>query len=235
MNRPWDASYAHGLRLAEAGCSLPYLDSLPGREHFYQRKLYVSKVGGYIESYAIDWGTSTGYVLALRVGTDYSRAIITRYELVPPWPDHEIDWGYDLEDVLPESKLQDFEGLLESRLPSILNERRLLRQGRPVEGLLCGVAWTPIPASSPRDRPAMAEIFLIDGSGAPARETIQLTICTAIRQKRRTRDSTASRELQPVTEASKTPRAQNLQRNRPSSTEGGLARQTEEFVGARIV
>lgn len=235
MKRIWSASYVRGLRLAKAGCSLPYLDALPGRERFYQRNLYVSQIGGYIESFAVDRGNSTGYVLALRVGTDHSRAIITSYELVPPWPDHNIDWSYDPEDVLPKSKLQDYAGLLESRLPNILNERRLLRQGRPVQGLLCGVAWTPIPVSSPRDRPAMAEIVVTDGSGARVCAPIQLTICTAIRQKYRTRDSTVSRELEPVTEASETPRAQTLQRNQPSSTDGGLARQTEKSVGARIV
>jgi hypothetical protein len=201
MNHFWNASYAQGVRLAKAGCHLPHLNALPGKDRFYLRKLYVSQVGGYLESYAIDWGTSTGYVLALRVGTDHSRAIITSYQLVPPWPDHEIEWGLDPEDVIPRSKLQDFEGLLESRLPSILNERRLLRQGRPVQGLLCGIAWTPIPVSSPRDRPAMAEITIVDGSGAPVREPIQLTIYTAIRRKCRTRDSTVSRELETVPEA----------------------------------
>jgi hypothetical protein len=203
MNRPWDASYARGLRLAKAGCSLPYLNALSGGEHSCLRKLYVTQVGGYIESFAIDWGTSTGYVLALRVGTDLScGAIITGHDVVPPWPDHEIDWGYDPEDVLPKSRMEEFEGLLKSNLPSILNDRRLLRPGHPVEGLLCGRAWAPIPASTPRERPAMAEITIFDGSCAPVREPIPLTIYTVKRQKCRTRESTVSRELEPVTEAS---------------------------------
>jgi hypothetical protein len=234
MNRAWSASYARGLRLAKAGCSVPYLNALPGRDRSYLRKLYVSQIGGYIESYAIDWGTSTGYVLALRIGTDYSRAIITSYELIPPWPDHEIDWDYDPEDLLPKSKLQGYAGLLKPRLPSILNERKLLSCGRPVKGLLCGRAWAPIPVSSQRDRPAMAEIIIVGGSGIRVCAPIQLTIYTAIRQKRRTRDSKVSRELEPVTEASETPRARTLQRNQPSPSEGGLARQTEKSVGARI-
>jgi len=205
MNRAWSASYARGLRLANAGCSVPYLNALPGRDRSYLRKLYVSQVGGYIESYAIDWGTSTGYVLALRVGTDYPRAIITSYELIPPWPDHEIDWDHNPEDVLPKSKVKCYAGLLKPRLPSILNERKLLYRGCPVKGLLCGRAWTPIPATSPRDRPAMAEITVVDGAGIRVSAPIQLTIYTAIRQKCRTRDSKVSRELEPVTEASETP------------------------------
>jgi len=197
MSRIWDASYARGLRLAKAGCSLPYLDALPGRERFHQRALYVSQLGGYIESYAIDWGDSTGYAIALRVGTDLSRgAIITGRRLVPPWPDHEINWDCDPEGVLPKSKLQDFAEIVESRLPGVMNEGRLLYRGRPVEGLWCGRVWTPIPASSPRDRPAMAEIILVDGSGGRVRAPIQLTICRGRRDASRMRESTVSRDLE---------------------------------------
>jgi hypothetical protein len=193
MSPIWGASYARGLRLAKAGCSLPYIDALPGRERFYQVDLYVKQLGGYFESYAVDEGSSTVYALALRVGTDLSRgAIITRRDVIPPWPEHYIDWDYEPEDVLPKHLLEYYAGLVDSRLPSVLNERELLNRGRPVEGLLCGRAWAPIPASWSRERPAMAKIVLVDGSGVPVRAPIELTIFTVKRPKHQMRESAVS-------------------------------------------
>jgi hypothetical protein len=190
MNRIWRASYARGSRLAKTGCPLPYLNALPGRERFHQRKLYVCQLGGYIESYAIDWGTSTGYAIALRVGTDLScGAVITDYWLELPWPDHHIDWAYHPENVLPKSRLHEYAELVESKLPDVLNERRLLSREHPVEGLLCGYAWTPIPASCLRDRPATAQIVLVDDSGRRVRAPIQLTTYRPPQQKGRMRES----------------------------------------------
>ena len=196
MNQIWGASYAEGVRLAGGGCALPYLDALRGKEHFYQRAMYVEEIGGYLESYAIDRGESTGYAIALRVGTDRARgAIVTCRELVLPWPDHSIDWNYDPEDVLPKGKLNDYGKLLESRLPAVLNERRLLNRGVPVEGLLCGCSFSPIPESFRRDSPAMAKIILVDDSGVRVHSSIQLTILTPRRQRGRMRDRTSSRGL----------------------------------------
>jgi hypothetical protein len=184
MNPIWKASYARGVRLSKAGCSLPYLDALPGKALFNQRALYVSHLGGgYFDSYAIDFGTATGYVIALGVGTDLTRgAIVVRHDLLLPWPDHEIEWGYDPRDLLPKERVNDYGRLVKSRLPAVLEERRLLSRGRPVEGLLCGRAWTPIPATCPRERPAMAEIILVGDSGALARSSVQLTIYSAVRR-----------------------------------------------------
>lgn len=185
MNRICKASYTRGVRLSKAGCLLPYLDALPGKELFRQRALYVCQLGGYFDSYAIDYGTATGYVIALGVGTDLTRgAIVIGHDLRLPWPDHEIEWGYAPRDLLPKERVNDYGKLSESRLPAVLDERRLLARGRPVEGLLCGYAWAPVPATCPRDRPVTAEIILVEDSGALARSLVKLTIYTSVRSTR---------------------------------------------------
>jgi hypothetical protein len=196
MNRIWGASYPRGMRLCKAGCSLPYLDALPGKALFRQRALYVNQLNGYFESYVIDFGMDTAYVIALRIGTDRAGgAIVVSYDLVLPWPDHEIEWGYDPRDLLPKHRVNEYGRLVESRLPAVLDERRLLSRGRPVEGLVCGYAWTPIPASCLRDRSATAEIVLVDDSDRCARSPVQLTICSL---ERRTRVKQRVSERQPI-------------------------------------
>lgn len=180
MNPIWKASYQRGIRLAKAGCALPHLDRLPGRSHSYQRSLYVNELGGYFESYAIDEGASTGYALALRIGTERGcGAIVTDFRFVSPWPEHLISWDCDPEGVLPQYRQHLYKHLAVSRLSAVLNERKFLRRGGPIEGLLCGRASAPIPSSAPREAPALAEISLVDDSGEWVRARIHLTIYCA--------------------------------------------------------
>jgi hypothetical protein len=177
MSRLWQASYARGVRLSKAGCSLPYLHTLPGRGSFYQRAVYVDQVRGYFQSCAINFGEAAGYVIALRVGTDHARgAIVTSYVLNPPWPDDEIQWGYHPEDLLSECSVYDYRKLLESNLPGFLAQRRLLSRGRPVEGLLCGFSWNPIPELYLRRKSTVAEIVVVEDSGRRACSPLRLAI-----------------------------------------------------------
>lgn len=197
MNPIWAASYTRGIRLAEEGCPLPYLDALPGRDRFYRRDLYVSQVAGYIESYIIDEGPHTAYAIALRVGTDLpSGAIITDYTLIPPWSDHLINWDYEPRDVLPDYKLHDYSALVKSsRLPGVLNDRENLYRGRAVEGLLCGRAWKPIPESCLGHMSAMMEIIL-ECSGKSVRAPLELVMYGPTRQKYGTREYKRSKSLE---------------------------------------
>lgn len=183
------ASYRRGIRLAKAGCALPYIDALPGKNRFRQRGLFVEQTFGCEESFAFDvWG-ATGYVIGLRVGTERSRgAIVTRFDFVPPWPDHSIDWDYYADDVIPKIFLRRYEKLLmSSRLPTILKERRKLYRGVPVEGLLWGKAWAQIPPSPQRVGPALAEITLTDDFGERASCPIKLSVYNPAPQYARTR------------------------------------------------
>ncbi len=160
--------------------STPLSSELPGRESFHQRAIYVHQVRGDFASYAIDFGKATGYVIALRVGTDRARgAIVTSYALDPPWPGHEIQWGYHPDDLLSWCFVPDYSKLFESNLPGVLDQRRLLSRGRPVEGLLCGFAWDPIPAAKLGSGFAMAEIALVEDSGRRARSVVQLKILSS--------------------------------------------------------
>ena len=179
MSRIWGASYPRGILLSKAGCPLPYLHELPGKGSFYQRAIYVHQVRGYFSSYAIDFGTATGYVIALRVGTDRARgAIVTSYDVNLPWPDDEMQWGYDLLDLLSEDVVYDYGKLSEPSLRGVLDERRLLSRGRPVEGLLCGYSGNSIPALNPRRKFAQAEVVLAEDSGRRACSVVDLTICS---------------------------------------------------------
>jgi hypothetical protein len=197
----WKASYPRGIRLAKAGCALPYLNSLPGREHHYQRRLYVSEIGGYLESFAIADGTSTGYALALRIGTERAcGAIVTDFRFVLSW-EHLISWDYDPESVVPDYRLHVYRSLMGSPLLAVLNERKFLRRGSPVEGLLCGRASAPIPPSAPRGGPVVASIILADDSGEHVSSHIHLAIDRSSAQKGGMRDTALSGKPKTAREA----------------------------------
>ena len=87
---------------------------------------------------------------------------------------------------------------MESRLPSILNERRLLNRGVPVEGLLPGKAWEPIPTFPRREGSALAEITLVDDSGVRVSSLIRLTVYNAVPQERKMHDRTSSGDSENV-------------------------------------
>jgi hypothetical protein len=159
MRRNWQASYAHGLRLKKDGCPLPDLNSLPGRQEYHQRSIYVRQIYG-VESYALDFGTWVGYVIALRIGTELTRgAIITSYKLVPQWQDDEIEWGLDPWDLLAEGGVNDYGKLMDSNLRTILGDRKLLSRGRPAEDCFVAVDGSPfLRLSSETDAPTRTSI-----------------------------------------------------------------------------
>jgi hypothetical protein len=228
MSRVWEASYERGVRLVKAGYTLPYLQALPGEKQFHQRGLYVSQLGGYVESIAVDDGFNTGYVVALRVGTNRSAgAVIASYEFVQPWPDQEIEWQCEPEDVIPQSKLHIYKKLMRSRLTSVLNEGRLLNRGRPVDGLLCGIASTPIPPNSDRIRPAWAEITLVDDSGKRVTSLIELAIHSNVRERDARRNaSPRSGSRSPLFPEIRLPRDPSRRQFRGSSRSG---------IGAEVI
>jgi len=199
MNQISTASYSRGIRLAKAGCALPHIDALPGKAHFHQRGLFVEQICGYLESFAFDLGQATGYAIVLRVGTELSRgAIVTSFDFTPPWPDHSIDWEYYPDDVIPKILLNRYKKLIDSRLSAILHERRKLYRGVPVEGLLFGKAWAPIPPSPRREGPALAQITLVDDSGVRASCPIRLSVYDPTPIWDRMRHRTSSGNLQKV-------------------------------------
>src|SRR5713226_4833548 len=74
----------------------------------------------------------------------------------------------------PEGNLVAYEGLLKSRLMGVLNDRRQLRRGYPVEGLLCGCSSEPIPASG--EGPVSGKLTLLDDVGNKVELCIALTV-----------------------------------------------------------
>ena len=148
-NRIFAASYERGMELIAAGCPLDYPEALPSHSAARPKPFFAEQLTGYVESriYAIG-PLQTGYVIGLRLWTDRpSGTIITDWSFVPPWVDQQIIWDYEAWDIIPEGDRGAYRSLLKSRLIGVLNDRRLLRRGYPVAGLLCGCSSQPIPES----------------------------------------------------------------------------------------
>jgi len=88
-NRIFAASYQRGIELIAAGCPLDYPDALAGHAAAQHKPFRAEQLGGYVESRVYALGRyTTGYVIALRLGTDRpAGTIITEWGFAPPWPD----------------------------------------------------------------------------------------------------------------------------------------------------
>jgi hypothetical protein len=124
----------------EAGCPIDYLDALA------QRSFRAEPLPGYITSCVYALGPiDTAYVIAVRLATDRpSGTIVTDWSFEPPWEGHLISWDYEPEDVIPKKDRDVYKSLFKSRLAGVLNERRPIRRGCPVDGVLCGRSFQPI-------------------------------------------------------------------------------------------
>lgn len=165
MSKPYAASYECGRQLIASGCPLDFLNCLPRRSSQQRKHLYLRELGGNFESRVLDLGLQTGYIVPLIVGTDLPAGIIiSDWSFVAAWG-HHISWDYDGFDMVPPNRENSYARLLESRLPAVLNERRLIARGRPVEGLLCGKAFQPIPEGIDVCKPVEATLTLTDDTG----------------------------------------------------------------------
>jgi hypothetical protein len=148
-NRIFAGSYKRGIELMAAGCPLDYPDALAGHAAAQREPFRAEQLGGYVESRVYALGPLlTGYVIALRLGTDRPPgAVITEWGFAPPWPDRLISWDYEPLDIIPEGQREAYASVLDSHLMGVLNEHRLLRRGYPIDGLVCGCSYQPIPES----------------------------------------------------------------------------------------
>jgi hypothetical protein len=177
---PFGASYERGLRLEAAGCPLDYLESLPRNTKSVGPRLRVEQLGGEDVSRVYDYGNGTvGYSFSARLGTDRAAGvIISNWEFVPPWR-HDIDWDIGPYDVVPGWQQSACTHLFKSSLLDVLNKRRILRRGHPVEGLLCGCAFL-----DPKEHLEFslagasytAEFRVTDEFGDTYTETFELTV-----------------------------------------------------------
>src|SRR5713101_8136688 len=147
INSLYAPSYECGRRLVAAGCPLDYLEILPRHLAAFRKRLEIRQLGGYVESRVFALGPiNTGYLIGLHLHTDLPRGvIISDWRFNPPWENHLISWDYDPRDIVPALGRGRYERVVHSRLSAVLNERRLLTRGHPVEGLLCGCAFQPMP------------------------------------------------------------------------------------------
>jgi hypothetical protein len=176
INRIFAASYERGVRLIAAGCPLDYPNVLPGHSAARRKPFRAEQLAGYVESRVYMFGTMhTGYLIGLRLGTDCpTETTIAEWSFVPPWPDQIICWDYEARDLVPKRDQGSYRTLLDSPLMGVLNDRRLLRRGYPVEGLLCGYSYQPIPES--RDRSVFAKLNFVDDKG----NTVALRVALAV-------------------------------------------------------
>ena len=104
--------------------------------------------------------------------------MITDYRVILPWPEQEVGWGFEADEVLPKSRLDRYGELGSTRLSAVLEGRAALYRGSTVEGLLCGRAWTPFPRKLSPGRLIGAEVILVDHCGVPIRLRAELSIVT---------------------------------------------------------
>jgi hypothetical protein len=175
--RVWAASYERGVELAAAGCPLDYLDALRNDWAAARNPFWVKQLAGYAESCAYVLSDSlTAYVIGLRLGTNRgSGTEIAQWNFAPPWPEHNICWDYEPADIIPKLDLGSYRDVLDSRLPEILKDHFLLRRGRPVAGLLCGVCNQPVPES--REGLTSGKLSLTDDNGQIVSVRVDLRIC----------------------------------------------------------
>jgi hypothetical protein len=137
-------SHERLVELMAARCPIDYPHALS------RNSFRVEPLAGYIPSCVYAFGPmDTGLVIPLRLSTDGSSGtVITGLNLELPWPNHDIDWGCEPEDVIPKEHRDVYKHLFKSRLRGVLLERRLIRRGYPVEGVLCGRSSQPMGESS---------------------------------------------------------------------------------------
>jgi len=142
MLKPYSASYECARRLIAAGCPIDYLNELPRDSGSWRRALYIEQIIGYGESRVIDLDNGhIGYTTVIRIRTDLPRGIvISDWSFRPPW-NHDLSWDCEPHQVIPASECPSYAEYFDSRLLGVLNERRLLRRGYPVEGVLTAIAY----------------------------------------------------------------------------------------------
>lgn len=164
------ASYERAVELMAVGCPIDYADALP-RQSFRAEQL-----PGYVRSRVYELGPGdTGYVIALRLGTDRSSGtIIKKWSFEPPWKDPFIDWECAPEEVIPKKYHDEYRSPVNSRLMEALNKSCLIRRGHPIDRLLCGRSIQPIGESSHGVK--SAELSLTDDLGNTLRLCIDFDV-----------------------------------------------------------
>jgi hypothetical protein len=174
--RIFAASHERGIELMAAGCPLDYPEVLPGHSTAERKPLRVKQLAGYTESRVYALGPlKTVYLMGLRLETDCpGGTVISKWSFVPPWQDHLVSWDYEPLDIIPKGQQGDYRDLLDTPFMGVLNERRLLRRGYPVEGLLCGCSSQPVPEAG--ERLVSARLTLVDDRGNTVTLRIALTV-----------------------------------------------------------
>jgi hypothetical protein len=168
--RIFTASRERGMRLMAAGCPLDYPQALPSSS------FRAEQVVGYVDSQVYTLGpVQTAYLVCLRLDTDSSSGtVINEWRFEPPWRDHRVEWSHEPVDMIPKRMREACSSLVGPALGRVLHQRRLLRRGYPVEGLLCGRSCQSIPELG--GHVAFARLTLIDDRGNTVRLRIALQV-----------------------------------------------------------
>jgi hypothetical protein len=180
-NRIFAASYERGIELIAAGCPLDYPDALAHHSTARRKTFRAEQLNGYFESgiYALN-SMQTNYVIGLRLGTDRpGGTVISDWSFMPPWQDHWVNFDYDPEEFIREETPKTYRTLVDGRLMRVLNEGVVLRRGYPVEGLLCGISFQPVPESA--NHYVTAKLTLADDIGNSVAVRLVFTIVRSAR------------------------------------------------------
>ncbi len=179
MISPYAPSYQCGHWLVAAGCPLDYLEHLPGKSSAHRERLYIRELSAYAESRLYELGPlDLAFVIGIRIGTDIPSGIVIScwdWKFDDRW-DPPIDWDWEPRDVVPKSDHEAYAHLFKSRVSAVLNDRRLVAHGYPVQGLLCGRAFEPLPESFAHAQTVHATFRVTDDRSCSATLPITLTV-----------------------------------------------------------
>ena len=175
LNTMIAASRRWARELIAAGCPIHDPNAITRRTAAERNRFRVEQLDGYAQSIAYVFPTQVLYVIGVRLGTERaSGTVLTDWGFQPPWPNHVTCFDYEAEDVIPQADHGSYRHLFDSRLMGVLNERRLLRRGEPVEGLLCGLSYQPVPESCGRS--VSAKLTFLDDIGNRAELVAKMAV-----------------------------------------------------------
>jgi hypothetical protein len=147
-------------------------------------------------AFDLDCCPGTGYNLFLHIAVDLPRFAIWEWMLDLPWKDPQIQWLPDPTGHTFPNNMYQFPGCPDLKFPrdEVINHRRMIRRGRPLDGMLLGYGFESIPDSYRHGANIDASLVLIDEMGRGFSTPVKLWINRRAKiDRKRTKKTTRGR------------------------------------------
>ena len=168
-NKVIAASGKWARELMSAGCPIDYPEGY--RPSVRPRAKMHLAPSNWLDMRRAAWPCSgpsqVGYAICVRLVTPScpSGTVFTDWSFDgKPWPGHFACFDYEPQDVIPHADHRDYRDLFDSPLMKVLGGGRRLRRGCPIEGLLCGLSYQPVPESC--EGSVFGKLTLLDDKGS---------------------------------------------------------------------